>query len=192
MRLALMLLWLPMAACVVPKAQAGASPNAERVLLSRRVRQPEVVDDLVQEVFLRVHERAHTVQDADRLAAWVHRVAHNVAMDHLRARRTEPLEGHEPSVAPEPTDGTTEVASWMPLMVAALPERYREAVRLSELEGLSQAEVATRLGLSPSGARTRVQRGRTRLLADLLACCPVRFEGGVVVDTGVNECACGP
>ncbi|MFT4626486.1 MAG: catechol 2,3-dioxygenase-like lactoylglutathione lyase family enzyme [Myxococcota bacterium] len=128
----------------------------------------------------------------------VEQTAKEAMMMHLSLRATDldasvafytALFGAPPD---KPADGTAEVASWMPLMVAALPERYREAVRLSELEGLSQAEVATRLGLSPSGARTRVQRGRKRLLADLLACCPVRFEEGVVVDTGINECACGP
>jgi RNA polymerase sigma-70 factor (ECF subfamily) len=61
-----------------------------------------------------------------------------------------------------------------------------------DLDEVSQAVFAEEAGLSPSGARTRVQRARRLLLASLQACCPVRFEEGEVVDTGVAGCTnCG-
>ena len=60
--------------------------------------------------------------------------------------------------------------------VAALPERYREAVRLSELDGLNHAAVAERLGLSVSGVKSRVQRGREQLRAMLHRCCEIALD----------------
>jgi RNA polymerase sigma-70 factor (ECF subfamily) len=157
----------------------------------RRRAPPDDIDDLVQETFLRVHRGLGDLRAAERVAPWVSRLARSVLVDHYRRHR--PTEALDVDVAapegPPALDATPMVASWLPGFVAGLPETYREAVRLSELEGLSQREVARRLGLSPSGARTRVQRGRAKLREALLACCAVRLEGGEVVDVRSN-CDC--
>jgi RNA polymerase sigma-70 factor (ECF subfamily) len=56
-------------------------------------------------------------------------------------------------------------------MIHSLPGPYREAILLTELEGLSQVELARRLNISVSGAKSRVQRGRQQLKEMLLDCC---------------------
>jgi RNA polymerase sigma-70 factor (ECF subfamily) len=61
-------------------------------------------------------------------------------------------------------------------MVNALPETYRLPLLLSELEGLPQKEVARRLGLSLSAAKSRVQRGRERLKGVFAECCHVETD----------------
>jgi RNA polymerase sigma-70 factor (ECF subfamily) len=67
-------------------------------------------------------------------------------------------------------------------MIHSLPEPYREAVVLTDLEGLTQKELAGRLSISLSGAKSRVQRGRQKLKEMLLDCCRFEFDrrGGVV------------
>lgn len=165
-----------------------------RIYVARRVRDPVVTDDLVQEVFARVHARLDEVRDRDRIVPWVYRIARSVVIDHVRrARPTASLE-HEPAAPETPDDdANATVASWLPGMVEALPEPYREAMRLSELMELSQAEVARRLGLSASGARTRVQRGRRLLAAQLRACCTFELDrSGGVVDWHRNASGCCP
>jgi RNA polymerase sigma-70 factor (ECF subfamily) len=154
---------------------------------------PQLVDDLVQETFLRVHTGLSRLRDPDRIAPWVMRIARSVLADGLRregrfvASEPDPAApAFEPGVDPDAI-----VAAWLPGMVEALPATYREAVRLSELDGCTQAEVARRLGLSPSGARTRVQRGR-RLLREMLeSCCEIAREAGAVLDwTPRAPCGC--
>lgn len=150
------------------------------------------VDDLVQESFLRIHTALPTLRDPDRLAPWVVQIARNVWIDGLRRERpTEPLQV-VPVAAPEPTDPNEIVAAWLPGFIDALPPPYRDALRWSELDGLTQSEVARRLGLSPSGARTRIQRGRKLLRAELEACCEIQREGAQVVDFHPRApCGCG-
>lgn len=154
----------------------------------RRGVSPDVADDLLQETFLRVHQNGDTLTDEDRVAAWVHRVARNVLVDH---RRRGALPGDEGVDVPdegvdvpdeEPEDDVqATVAGWLPGYVRELPEAYREAVELHELEGLTHAEIAARTGLSVSGVKSRVQRGRERVRAALLQCCAFEFDrrGGV-------------
>jgi RNA polymerase sigma-70 factor, ECF subfamily len=61
-------------------------------------------------------------------------------------------------------------------MIQLLPENYREAVILSELKGLTQKEVARLQGTSLSGAKSRVQRGRSLLKNMLAECCRLEFD----------------
>jgi RNA polymerase sigma-70 factor (ECF subfamily) len=61
-------------------------------------------------------------------------------------------------------------------LIRQLPQPYREAVMLSEIEGLRQWEVADRLGVSLSAAKSRIQRGRALLKEALDRCCVFNFD----------------
>jgi hypothetical protein len=76
-------------------------------------------------------------------------------------------------------------------MIETLPEKYRDALLLSEIQGLTQWETAERLSISHSAAKSRVQRGRDQLRELLLACCHVEFDrSGRVVEWKARRSAC--
>ena len=153
--------------------------------LARRVRRAADVDDLLQEVFVRIHKRLETLEDAERIDAWIFQIARNALIDFQRRRatRTEPVDQAGELAAEEVEPGPSELASCMRPMVASLPEPYREAIVLTELEGLTQAEAAQRVGISLSGMKSRVQRGRERLKQIILDCCHVELDArGEVID----------
>lgn len=161
---------------------------------SRRV-SAEAVDDLVQESFLRIHRGLPALEQTDRLGPWVYRICRSVWIDAHRRKQpdgeaVDELADPDGFAWPAELDANAVVAGWLPAFVDALPETYREAVRLSELEGLSQKEVAQRLGISASGARSRVQRGRKLVRQALDDCCRVTLEAGEVVDVRPNQCGC--
>jgi RNA polymerase sigma-70 factor (ECF subfamily) len=141
-------------------------------------------EDILQDVFVKVQRGLGSLRSADKTEAWVYQIARNAITDHYRTRRpTEDL----PRDLPQPEDATGEEGRAALLaafrrMIDALPEPYREAVRLVELDGLTQRELAARLGISHSGAKSRVQRGRTLLKDMLLECCRIELDrrGGIV------------
>lgn len=143
--------------------------------LARRVANVADREDLAQEILLRAWAGRDGVT-GDR-TAWFWRIARNVVIDYYRRgrRRVADVEGLELVAPGTSLDGVVE--SWLGPMVEELPETYREAVRLSELEGMGQAEVAARMGLSVSGVKSRIQRGRAKLREELLACCEFAFDG---------------
>lgn len=157
--------------------------------LTRRLPSRADAEDVLQDVFVRIHEGAGRLHHPDRVQAWVFGIARRAVADFYRARGRRPdglpTDGaDEPSVAPVSVSITPhrgahdvhdEVLSWLIPMVEALPDTYREAVRLADIEGLTQQAVADRLGLSLSGAKSRVQRGRAMLGEFLRACCEVEF-----------------
>jgi RNA polymerase sigma-70 factor (ECF subfamily) len=153
--------------------------------VGRRVGNPEDAEDVVQDVFVRMQRNIDALSSADRLDAWAFRIARNAVADHYRSRGRRDLTREAASKAmeglgadaAEPTgDARAEMAHCIAPMVRGLPDTYRRAVELTELEGMSQAAAAERLGLSVPGAKSRVQRGRARLRAMLLRCCQIETD----------------
>jgi RNA polymerase sigma-70 factor, ECF subfamily len=150
---------------------------------------PAAVDDLTQEIFLRMHEHAADVRDASRLAPWIFRIARSVVADTHRRPGASALDDVPEPAAAEDDEANLneEVASWIRPMLTLLPPEYAQAIELTELEGLSQKELAERLGLSLSGARSRVQRGRKMLEGVLRACCDFEIDArGNVIGCAVR------
>ena len=156
-----------------------------RRFLRRRVADEHVADDLLQETFVRIHRNLGTLTEADRLAAWVYQIARNVLTDYYRktAAGSDALPADVP--AEEKCNGTPclGATAWMDELLGQLPDKYRDAVQWSELDGLSQQEVADRLRLSLPGAKSRIQRGRVMLKQVLEQCCDFELDQrGNVVD----------
>ena len=158
-----------------------------RRFVDKRVSNPHEAEDIVQDVLTRAHEALHQLESAERRSAWLTRIAARRIIDHYRARR--PMEElPEDLASTEVEDNPVErLAPCLPAMVEQLSEIYREAVRMSELEGLQQQEVAHRLGISLSGAKSRVQRGRILLRSLGEACCEVVMTGSTIVDFARRE-----
>jgi len=172
--------------------------------LRRRVATPEDAEDLLQEVFTRIHENASTLGEVESVTGWVYRTAGNAVTDYYRrrgafARATEAL-ATAPRAGAEDSSSEEELAQCLRPLIATLPETYGHALELTELEGRTQGEAAAALGLSLSGMKSRVQRGRTKLKEVLLECCHVEIDrrGGVAGYEPRNrgagpcgQCGCG-
>jgi RNA polymerase sigma-70 factor (ECF subfamily) len=152
-----------------------------RRFIRRRVPDDHVADDLLQETFMRVHRNVGTLQETDRLAAWVYQIARNVINDHHRKATNSTVALADVDPADDWDDHLSQLrcrgAGWLDEMIRSLPDGYRDAVQFSEIVGLSQQEVADRMGLSLSGAKSRIQRGRAMLKDMLEQCCHFEFDG---------------
>ena len=157
----------------------------------RRRVDPASADDVVGTVLLRLVRHQDALNAATNPTAWILRVAANAVADHHRRRAVEcrALEefraedaAADESAEPSDRDTTAEFARCLIPFIRDLPPAYGEALMLTEIEGLTQAEAARRLGLSVSGMKSRVQRGRARLKRALLRCCAVETDrwGGVL------------
>jgi RNA polymerase sigma-70 factor (ECF subfamily) len=142
-----------------------------RAFLRSRVRRESDADDLLQDVFVRVVEKIGSLRQADRIDSWVYQIARNAIADFYRRHTPRPDGPVEAVVDPrgEVSNGNQNraVGAWLSLMIGNLPKTLQDAVRMYEFEGLSQSEIADRLSISLSAAKSRVQRGR-RQLEDLL------------------------
>lgn len=167
--------------------------------LRARVASPEDAEDLLQEIFARIHERAERLEEIESVSSFVYRAARNAVTDYYRrrdaaTRRSEALaeQGDRPSDAQDPA---AELAGCLTPFLERLPPRYREVLELTELQGWTQQRAADHLGLSLSGVKSRVSRGREKLKALLLDCCHVELDRrkGIADYSrrSTSACSCG-
>lgn len=171
---------------VIEPAQRGAWRELEarlRPFVARRVRAPADVDDVVQEVFLRMQRGLAGLRDEERFGPWVYQIARSAIADHQRAATKhrvadDPAAEERADEVDRGDDGAVmqELASSIAPFVAMLPQHYRDALTLTELEGLTQKQAADMLGISLSGMKSRVQRGRRELRRALEDCCHIALD----------------
>lgn len=164
-------------------AQGGDERAYERLLLdllpylrrqvASRVVEPSERDDVVQNVFVSLHRARHTYRSERPFGPWLRAVVRNACVDWMRARGRRswrepdrdveslpgPAEAAPLPGRPEPLSPELEAA------LASLPAKQREAVRLLQIEGLSVAEAAARVGVRPGALKVRAHRGYRALRA---------------------------
>lgn len=148
--------------------------------IRRRVSDEVTAEDVLQEVFLKIHQRMETLRDVKKLESWIYQITRNAIIDSYRSSKpTTTLEAAEVLDLPEELPDDDVVSELLPCvqaMVRDLPEQDRQALVLTEYQGLTQKELAERLGLSFSGAKSRVQRAREKLKQQLLECCHFELD----------------
>jgi RNA polymerase sigma-70 factor (ECF subfamily) len=181
-------------------AEVGSS--LER-FVRRRVADPHDAEDVLADVLARIHEHLGALDHHERVTAWVYRIARNTVTDHYRrtGRRRETL---DPDLD-APADGgraddwlddqdavLADLASCIRPLVEALPRDYRRALELTDLQGVTQAEAARLEGVSISGMKSRVQRGRRLFAALVHNCCEVTTDTrGALINFQLRTDGCG-
>ena len=179
----------------------GEIRTAVRRFIGSRVNDSATADDLTPEVLLKVYQRMPQVRDPRRLMGWVIQIARNTIIDFFRsARKTTVL--HEDHLREESAPATTlpeeetrlreDLSAYIRSVVHDLPPIYRDALVLTDYDGLTLVELAERLGLSVSAAKSRVQRARSMVHDTINRCCHFDVDRyGTVVDYTPKPKRCG-
>lgn len=133
----------------------------------------DVADDLLQDSFIKIHTRIDSLKEGIKLESWLYQVTRNTIIDHYRSKRTtEELPDwiQQPQLKEDEVI-RKELSTCLEPMIKELPDKYHKAVQMSEIENKTQQEVADLEGISLSGAKSRVQRGRVLLKIMLHDCC---------------------
>lgn len=151
-----------------------------RRFVARRI-EPCDVDDVMQDTFVRMQRGLASLRDEERLTSWLFQIARSSVADHLRARQRHPVSDEStPDEAAlehdDDPDAAGALAGCISMFVARLASPYREAVTLVELEGLTMREAAAMMGISQSGMKSRVQRGRDQLRRLFDQCCEIALD----------------
>jgi len=139
--------------------------------LARLSRNRATAEDLLEETWLRLVSHAERLREDTQLGAWLFTVARNLYVSYCRSRMLEDVHAQDliglwPSGCPSsPLEETAghELGARLEAALAKLPLRYREALLLVAIEGLTPSEAAQVCGVSGEAMRQRLSRGRTML-----------------------------
>jgi RNA polymerase sigma-70 factor, ECF subfamily len=151
-----------------------------RPFVAHRTR-PCDVDDVVQDVLVRIHRGLPALREEVRFSAWMFQVARNAIADKARGNARAPVDAPDLDATPAVTsdddrNAATALAGCVSLFVSQLTSPYREAITLVELEGKTAKEAAEMVGISVSGMKSRVQRGRAQLRELFERCCEIAVD----------------
>jgi len=159
-----------------------------------KVRDNALADDLLQEVFIKIHRLIGQLKDENKLQAWVYQVARNTVYDYFRTQgRTTDLNVEEVEIIEEESDNhfMTETIEDMVKMMNKMPAEYCDVLCLTELGGMSHMQYAEKTGISHTAAKTRAFRARNMLKDMLMKCCHYQFDKyGTVVNIQPAGCCC--
>jgi len=164
-----------------------------RWYILNKVSDSSTVDDILQEVFLKIHSNIDSLKEETKIQSWVYKITKNTIIDYYRKLKIkfediEIIDVRDEIVEENPAQ---KVVDGLKDMIISLPVKYAQALLLVEFDGLSQIELAKKIGISVSGAKSRVQRGRQLLRDALLKCCHFEFDQyGKIIDFHPVNCCC--
>ncbi len=151
----------------------------------KRVDHFDDAEDILQNVFLKIHSRIDTLKDKTKLQAWIYQITRNTIVDYFRTNK--PVKQLPKMLAQPETElyeeTRREITDCFLPLIKTLPIKNKQALILSEIDGLSQKDVADKEGLSLTAAKSRIQRGRKKIKDTLLDYCQFKFDSqGKVFD----------
>lgn len=127
---------------------------------------PADVEDLVQETLIAIHTRRSTYEPSRPLLAWVYAIAKYKLIDLLRRRKAAgELVDLTDDVTPVEFESAASARLDLDSILASLPKKQAQAIRMMQIEGRSAAEVAARHGWTESDAKVSAHRGMKALRA---------------------------
>lgn len=163
------------------------SEDLKRFIISK-VRNKAIADDILQDTFIKIHTKLHTLKDITKLKSWIFSIARNSVMDYFTsANKTIEIANFE-SESDIKVDIHTE-QDCLRGILQNLPKKYRDPLFLSDIKGLKQAEVATQLKLPLPTIKSQIQRARKLIAQGFMDCCGyvINKEGNLVGEVQDKE-----
>lgn len=151
--------------------------NKLEFFIHKRVNDKDDAADILQEVFIKIYKNINSLKEDQKLTSWIYQITRNTIVDYYRAKKIN----HEYSDGffyneEDEEEALKRLSPSLLEMIENLPPIYKEAITLTEFNGLKQRELANKLGISLTGAKSRVQRARQQLNKMLLDCCNFEFD----------------
>jgi RNA polymerase sigma-70 factor, ECF subfamily len=147
-------------------------------------------EDILQEVFSKLYSHSSSV-NADRLRPWLYQVTRNMVNDYYRKSKASiKTELRDLPEKPAAINMNEPFAKCLSSFIHKLPAKYKEAITLVEINKMDQVKLSQHLGISYSGAKSRVQRAKELLKGLFLQCCNVTTDryGNIVGHKTKSAC----
>jgi len=145
------------------------SDDVKRFIVSK-VHETTIADDILQDTFIKVHTKLHTLNDLTKLKSWIFTIVRNSIMDHFKkANKTFEFADFESETTVLENVHTEQ--DCLQGILQSLPKKYRNPLFLSDIKGLKQAEVANQLNQNLPTTKSQIQRARKLIAQGFMDCC---------------------
>ncbi len=155
--------------------------------IKKRVDNTEDAEDLLQEVYIKLHENIDSLKDEEKMVSWMYQITRNTIYrcykTCYKVKNVEFEETHGGQIDPDIENFNEEIAESMKNFIEELPNDYKEVIKLYEFEGYSHRDISKELDLKENTSKSKLKRGKERLKRLLDDCCVFQIDHyGNVVD----------
>ncbi len=162
--------------------------------IQTKITDKSIADDILQEVFIKVHKHKAHLKNIDKLDAWLYRICRHTIVDFYRRQRdTLPLtDDHSISlnISSPSTVAREQLAQCIDSTIAELPSMHREILEQAALTEQKQLHIAKQLQLSLTTVKSRLKRARQQLKKKLATCCDFEFHQNGTTAYCKKQCRC--
>ena len=145
------------------------SEDLKRFIISKVI-DIAIADDILQDTFIKIHTKLHTLKDITKLKSWCFTVARNSILDYWKStNQTFEIANFEADT--EIQENLHTEKDCLRGILKNLPKKYRDPLFLSDIKGLKQQEVALQLKQSLSTTKSQIQRARKLIAQGFMDCC---------------------
>ena len=158
--------------------------------IKKRVKDTDAANDILQDIFIIIHLKLNTLTYQDKLTSWIYQIARNSILDYFKKQKPQSKLVGDFSDSIETQTFNSELSNCLQPLINQLPDNYKNAILQTELGRLSQKEYAEKLGISYSGAKSRIQRARQQLHSLFNECCKINTDkyGNIIEYENRNQC----
>jgi RNA polymerase sigma-70 factor (ECF subfamily) len=142
----------------------------------KRVKNKSITEDIVHDVLLKVQEKIQQLRENEKVLGWIYQITRNTIVDYYR-KAAKPINPNDIDWESSPPNFNDCLSSAIQELIPTLPDKYRIPLELTEMQNMSQIEVAKKLNLSYSAAKSRVQRARQMLKQNLEKMLVLKTDG---------------
>lgn len=158
--------------------------------IGRKIFDTEMVDDILQDIFVKIQININTLNDKNKLEPWIFKIAKYTIIDFIRSKKKKypDLETNHLNPLEEKIETKQGIES-LKSIIKSLPPKYAQVLMLSEFQNLSSKQIAQKSGLSVAGTKSRIQRAKKMLNEKLKIYCIVEYDKqGTIVDYNCTDC----
>lgn len=163
-----------------------------RAYILKRVKDPELTEEILQEVLLKVYGFCIRTSGVKNLKSWLFQIAHNCIIDNFRKQRKLSDVDLPEEIEEDENLAFKEAIEYLEPLIGFLPADYAVPLKLSDIDGLKQAEVAQKLNLSLSATKSRIQRARVLLKQEFITCCHLETDAAGNLISFEIKASCTP
>jgi len=161
----------PLTNCDVPSLWSEHK-NELRNFIYKRVKDEDLTNDILQDVLMKVYNFCLSKSGVKNIRSWLFQIAHNTIIDSYRRQSKFIQQEAEFDLADEDENlAFKDALNYILPMLDFLPEKYAEPLKLADIDGLKQADIAQKIGLNLSATKSRIQRARQLLKDEFVTCC---------------------
>ena len=158
----------------------------------KRVKDPDLTDEILQEVLLKVYGFCIRTSGVKNIRSWLFQIAHNCIIDNYRKYNKFPDVELPEEIQEDENLAFKDAVEYLEPLLGFLPPEYAIPLKLSDIDGLKQAEVAKQLDLSLSATKSRIQRARVLLKEEFITCCHLETDASGNLISFEVKASCKP